>query len=84
MKSKVVASDVSFRVVSEREAQAYWRTDEPVDKAGGYGLQGIGSIFVEKIHGSPSAVVGLPMLETELLLKQFGIDTWSGRFDRRT
>ena len=84
MKSKVVASDVSFRAVSEREAQAYWRTDEPVDKAGGYGLQGIGSIFVEKIHGSPSAVVGLPMLETELLLKQFGIDTWSGRFDRRT
>jgi len=82
VKSKVVASDVTFRAVSEKEAQAYWGTEEPADKAGGYGLQGIGSIFVEKIYGSPSAVVGLPMLETELLLKQFGIDTWSGRIDR--
>ncbi len=83
-KSKVVASDVSFRAVSAAEAQAYWRTKEPADKAGGYGLQGVGSIFVEKIHGSPSAVIGLPMLETELMLKHFGIDTWSGRVDRTT
>ena len=50
----------------------------------GYGLQGIGSIFVEKIHGSPSAVIGLPMLETEFMLKHFGTDTWSGRVDRTT
>ena len=83
-RTQVVASDVSFRAVSEDEAYAYWRTQEPTDKAGGYGLQGIGSIFVEKIHGSPSAVIGLPMLETELMLKHFGIDTWSGRVDRTT
>lgn len=83
-RTKVVASDVSFRAVSDDEAHAYWRTKEPADKAGGYGLQGIGSIFVEKIHGSPSAVIGLPMLETELMLKHFGIDTWSGRVDRTT
>ena len=83
-RTQVVASDVSFRAVSEDEAYAYWRTQEPADKAGGYGLQGIGSIFVEKIHGSPSAVIGLPMLETELMLKHFGIDTWSGRVDRTT
>jgi septum formation protein len=80
----VVASDVSFRAVSVAEAQAYWLTKEPADKAGGYGLQGVGSIFVEQIHGSPSAVIGLPMLETELMLKDFGIDTWSGRVDRTT
>ena len=83
-RTQVVASDVSFRAVSEDEAYAYWLTQEPADKAGGYGLQGIGSIFVEKIHGSPSAVIGLPMLETELMLKHFGIDTWSGRVDRTT
>ena len=83
-RTQVVASDVSFRAVSEDEAYAYWQTQEPADKAGGYGLQGIGSIFVEKIHGSPSAVIGLPMLETELMLKHFGIDTWSGRIDRTT
>ncbi len=83
-RTKVVASDVSFRAVSDDEAYAYWHTKEPADKAGGYGLQGIGSIFVEKIHGSPSAVIGLPMLETELMLKHFGIDTWSGRVDRTT
>ena len=80
-RTQVVASDVSFRAVSEEEACAYWRTKGPADKAGGYGLQGIGSVFVEKIHGSPSAVIGLPMLETELMLKYFGIDTWSGRVD---
>ena len=66
-RTQVVASDVSFRAVSEGEAYAYWRTKEPAVKACGYGLQGIGSIFVEKIHGSPSAVIGLPMLETEIM-----------------
>jgi septum formation protein len=81
-KSQVVASDVWMRAISEQEAEAYWQTGEPGDKAGGYGLQGIGSIFVKTVVGSPSAVIGLPVQETEQLLNHFGVDTWSGRIDR--
>ena len=71
-----------MRAISEQEAEAYWQTGEPGDKAGGYGLQGIGSIFVKTVVGSPSAVIGLPVQETEQLLNHFGVDTWSGRIDR--
>ena len=81
-KSQVVVSDVWFRAISEQEATAYWQTGEPRDKAGGYGLQGIGSIFIQKVEGSPSAVIGLPVEETEALLRYFGVDTWSGRIGR--
>ena len=78
-KSTVVASDVCFRNLSKQEAEAYWRTGEPADKAGGYGLQGIGGIFVTQVTGSPSAVMGLPVQETEEFLAYFGVDTWGGR-----
>ncbi len=72
---------VTFRTVSSAEAQAYWQTGEPADKAGGYGIQGIGGIFAERVVGSYSAVVGLPVMETERLLGQFDIDTWCMRID---
>ena len=77
--AKVVRTQVTLRVIEEREAAAYWATGEPRDKAGGYALQGIGGIFVRCVHGSPSAVVGLPLAETELLLRRFGIDAWRWR-----
>lgn len=48
----------------------YWQSGEPVDKAGGYGIQGQAGKFVERIDGSYSAVVGLPLCETDLLLQQ--------------
>jgi septum formation protein len=70
---------VRFRAIDRAEAQAYWRTGEPADKAGGYGIQGIGAIFAESIQGSYSAVVGLPLAETERLLREFGLDTWAMR-----
>lgn len=64
-------TDVTFRPLSESEIIAYWRTREPEDKAGGYGIQGLGSLFVESITGSHSGVMGLPLFETaELLVKQ--------------
>jgi septum formation protein len=75
----VVTTRVWFRAISDAEADAYWRTGEPCDKAGGYGIQGIGSIFASKIEGSYSAVVGLPLAETEGLLKRSGVDTWRSR-----
>jgi len=70
---------VRFRPVERAEAEAYWRTGEPADKAGGYGIQGIGAIFAETIQGSYSTVVGLPLAETERLLREFGLDTWAMR-----
>ncbi|MCB5228362.1 Maf-like protein [Alishewanella sp. 16-MA] len=63
-------TDVFFREISEAEMADYWLTKEPCDKAGGYGIQGLAGKFVEKIHGSYSAVVGLPLCETDRLLQQ--------------
>ena len=54
--------------------QTYWETGEPQDKAGGYGIQGKGALFVEKIDGSYSNVVGLPLTETAQLLRLFGYE----------
>ncbi len=78
-KTRVVATEVTFKPVSATLATAYWRTGEGADKAGGYGIQGIGSIFVTRIEGSYSAVVGLPLAETEELLNAFGFDPWLDR-----
>ena len=72
-----------FRRISKEEAQLYWHTGEPADKAGGYGIQGIGGIFAERLDGSYSAVVGLPLEQTEELLRMLDIDTWSTRIDGR-
>ena len=77
--SRVVATEVTFKPISDKLATAYWRTGEGADKAGGYGIQGIGSIFVTRIKGSYSAVVGLPLAETEELLHAFGFDPWPVR-----
>ena len=49
--------------------------------SGGYGIQGIGGIFVKKLEGSYSAVVGLPLMETERLLMSFDVDTWHSRVE---
>lgn len=54
-------------------AEAYWRSGEPVDKAGGYAIQGRGALLVERVEGSCSAVVGLPLQETAQLLEGFDI-----------
>lgn len=80
--AEVVRVEVTLRAIEEREMTAYWASGEPRDKAGGYGLQGIGGVFVRCVHGSPSAVVGLPLAETEMLLQRFGIDTWRWRTTR--
>jgi septum formation protein len=79
LRSCDVVSRVRFRDISPAEAEAYARTGEGADKAGGYGIQGIGGIFAREIHGSYSAVVGLPLAETEALLRSFGFDTWRER-----
>lgn len=74
--TRVVRSLVRFRPIQVQEAQAYWASGEPQDKAGGYAIQGLAAIFVDGLHGSYSAVVGLPLCETAELLSRFGIPCW--------
>jgi len=66
-------SRVWFRPLGENEIDAYWRTGEPRDKAGAYAIQGLGAIFIERLEGSYTGVMGLPLHETGQLLQEFGI-----------
>lgn len=77
--SRIVSSRVFFRILSDDEIESYWQTGEGLDKAGSYGIQGIGGILVERIEGSFSGVMGLPVTETEALLQSLDVDTWSMR-----
>ena len=74
--TRVVSSAVRFRNISTQEAARYWASGEPLDKAGGYAIQGLGAVFVSGLEGSYSAVVGLPVCETAELLGHFGIPCW--------
>jgi septum formation protein len=67
-------SQVSFRRIGSLEAETYWETGEPADKAGGYAIQGAGAIFVSHLQGSYSGVMGLPLFETAELLANAGIE----------
>jgi septum formation protein len=67
-------TDVYFREIRRDEALAYWQSGEPCDKAGAYAIQGLGGAFVERIEGSYSGVVGLPVFETVALLNEAGFD----------
>lgn len=70
---------VSFRELDDAEIDAYWETGEPQDKAGGYGIQGLGAVFVKAIQGSYSCVVGLPLEATIELLGEFNVPWWSSK-----
>lgn len=70
-------TDVTFRELSDAEITAYWLTGEPQDKAGSYGIQGLGAVFVKEIRGSYSCVVGLPIEATCELLHEFAVPWWS-------
>jgi len=73
---RLVTSRVRFRRIERAEAEAYWASGEPCDKAGGYAIQGWGAVFVAELRGSYSAVVGLPLCETAQLLDQAEIARW--------
>ena len=75
--ARLIITDVTFRALRPDEISAYVRTGEPMDKAGSYGIQGLGGIFVESLQGSYSAVVGLPLRETADLLAQAGYPVWT-------
>jgi septum formation protein len=69
-------SEVRFRATTAAERVAYCATGEPLDKAGGYGIQGRAAVFVESLQGSYSGVVGLPLFETAALLTRAGVGFW--------
>jgi len=69
---RVVAAQVTFAQASPAALRWYAGTGEPMDKAGAYGVQGIGGFLVETVMGSPTAVVGLPLAETVALLEGAG------------
>ena len=64
---------VTFRPLTDEEINSYIASGEPFDKAGGYGIQGLAGQFVEKVEGSYSGVIGLPVDETKALLAEIGI-----------
>lgn len=74
----VTCTRVRFGAITDDQSRAYWATGEPADKAGGYAIQGIGAQFVDRIDGSYSGVVGLPLAETARALNKFGIHTALG------
>ena len=73
---RLSSTDVKFRDLDLKECLEYWNTGEPVDKAGGYAIQGLGAVFVEEISGSFSGVVGLPIEQTTRLLQAFNVPIW--------
>ena len=72
-RAQSAVTSVKFTNFSEQAARAYVATGEPKDKAGGYGIQGVGGVLVESIEGSYSNVVGLPMAELVSVLEEEGV-----------
>ena len=72
LETRLSSSEVRFRPLEAEEIRRYVASGEPRDKAGAYGIQGRAAIFVEEIRGSHSGIVGLPLCETVLLLREFG------------
>jgi len=75
---RLSVSAVGMRALTPEECAAYWDTGEPCDKAGGYGIQGYGAVFIRSLRGSHSGVMGLPLKETADLLRAAAIPYWLG------
>jgi septum formation protein len=69
-------SEVRFRVLRAGEAECYWDSGEPRDKAGAYAIQGLAAAFIAELRGSYSGVMGLPLYETADLLQRAGVPLW--------
>jgi septum formation protein len=69
-------SYVTFRAIDAQEGRRYWASGEPAGKAGGYAIQGLGAVFVARLEGSFSGVMGLPLFQTAGLLDAAGVRRW--------
>jgi len=67
---RLSVSEVTFGMLDEADCAAYWETGEPLGKAGGYAVQGLAAAFIERVTGSYSGIMGLPLAETVALLKK--------------
>ena len=72
----VNVSQVTFKSLSLGEIERYWASAEPIDKAGGYAIQGYAAAFITHLDGSYSGVMGLPLYETAQLLQSQQIPIW--------
>jgi septum formation protein len=80
VRTRLVRTTVHIREITPGEMAWYVDTGEPFDKAGGYAIQGLGSVFVTRIEGSYTNVVGLPVPELVQMLRELGAwDLFSGR-----
>ena len=70
---RLSTSSVTFRTLTDCDYAAYWATGESMGKAGGYAIQGLAAIFISRLEGSYSGVMGLPLYETAALLSEHGI-----------
>ena len=73
LESEAVVTKVTFRTLCEEELRTYVRTGEPMDKAGSYGIQGYGAMFVSRIEGDYFSVMGLPLCPLCRMLRAFGV-----------
>jgi septum formation protein len=78
---RAVSTEVCFRNLSSRDIEDYVATDEPMDKAGGYAIQGLGHSLIREIKGSYHNVIGLPTMELGKILDDLGISTDSSLSD---
>ena len=77
-------STVSFAPLTPQQIAAYIATGEPLDKAGAYGIQGFGGVFIDHISGSFTGIMGLPVYETSQLLSQCGCTPLSNTITKLT
>jgi septum formation protein len=66
-------TQVTFATLTDAQIAQYCASNEPFDKAGGYAIQGLAGVFIQRIEGSYSGVMGLPLYETAQLLRQAGV-----------
>ena len=76
MRQALGTSYVTFRPIGLDERRRYWASGEPAGKAGGYAIQGLGAVFITRLEGSFSGVMGLPLFETAALLDAAGLRRW--------
>ena len=72
--TQVEETQVTFRPLTDQEIRQYVSTGEPMDKAGAYGIQGLGALFVERIEGDYYNVVGLPVCRLGQMLRRLGVE----------
>lgn len=76
IETAISATRVTFRALTVAECRDYWASGEPAGKAGAYAIQGFGAVFIARLEGSYTGVMGLPLFETAALLDAAGVRRW--------